>query len=75
MSDYERELFSLVGARNKSARMKLYRFMLENMSDDQVKYVSTNSLNLLDFTDALKAKISVPKSILIGNFSEISNNI
>merc|ERR1712223_151261 len=35
VSDHERELFSLVGAKNKSARMKLYRFMLENMSDDQ----------------------------------------
>jgi len=34
ISDRERELFSLRGAENKAKRMKLYRFMLEHMSDE-----------------------------------------
>ena len=35
VSDHERQLFSLVGSKNKSARMKLYKFMLEHMTDEQ----------------------------------------
>ena len=34
VTDRERKLFSLVGPANKQQRMKLYKFMLENMNDE-----------------------------------------
>ena len=35
VSERERKLSSLVGAENKHERMKLYKFMLEHMNDEQ----------------------------------------